>query len=88
MNAKLLLPLIAAALFPLGAYAHDCSGGTDGGMDATGNQCNAEVVVPAASSDRATSTSTPVTTIEAKKTATKDRIETPNASVRTRTKQS
>jgi len=88
MNAKLLLPIIAAALFPLGAYAHDCSGGADGGMDATGNQCNAEIVASAASSERPTGTSIRVTKIEAKKAATKDRIATPNASVRTRVKQS
>jgi hypothetical protein len=34
--------LIAAAALALAAsaHAHDCSGGNDGGMDATGNQCN------------------------------------------------
>jgi hypothetical protein len=40
MNAKFLIPIIAGAFFTLSAQAHDCSGGTDGGMDATGNQCN------------------------------------------------
>jgi len=40
MNAKLLAPLFAALFFSLPAHAHDCSGGTGGGMDATGNQCN------------------------------------------------
>ncbi len=40
MNAKLLIPLIAATLFSLPAHALDCSGGANGGMDATGNQCN------------------------------------------------
>jgi hypothetical protein len=88
MNAKLLLPVIAAALFPLGAYAHDCSGGADGGMDATGNQCNAEIVASAASSEPQTWTSTRVMKIEAKKAATKDRIATRNASVHTRIKRS
>ena len=52
MNAKLLLPLIAATLLPLSAHALDCSGGANGGMDATGNQCNDAATV--ASSDGAT----------------------------------
>ena len=51
MNAKLPLSFIAAALFSLPAYAHDCSGGPDGGMDATGNQCNAVAVAAVGSSD-------------------------------------
>jgi len=88
MNAKLLLPVIAAALFPLGAYAHDCSGGADGGMDATGNQCNAEIVASAASSERPAWTSTRVPNTEVKKAVTKERIATRNASARTRIKQS
>jgi len=45
MKAKVLLPLIAATLFSLSAHAHDCSGGADGGIDATGNQCNDTVAV-------------------------------------------
>jgi hypothetical protein len=45
MNATLLLPLIAGTLFTLSAQAHDCSGGIEGGMDATGNQCNGGAVV-------------------------------------------
>jgi hypothetical protein len=61
MNAKLLIAVIAAALFPLAAHAHDCSGGADGGMDATGNQCNAESVATAGLSDRATRPSTRLT---------------------------
>ena len=40
MNAKLLIPFIAATLFSLSAHALDCSGGAGGGMDATGNECN------------------------------------------------
>jgi hypothetical protein len=34
----------------LSAHAHDCSGGPDGGSDATGNQCNdaATIVAPSA----------------------------------------
>ena len=66
MNAKLLIPIIAATFFTLSAQAHDCSGGTDGGMDATGNQCNDTAAAAAAataatatevSSDHPTSTS-------------------------------
>lgn len=40
MNAKPVIPFIAAALFSVSAHALDCSGGANGGMDATGNQCN------------------------------------------------
>jgi len=92
MNAKLLITVIAAALFPLAGHAHDCSGGADGGMDATGNQCNAEDVWTARLSDRATSASTPLTKVEANKTAacakcaTKRRVTTRNASARPRGK--
>jgi hypothetical protein len=39
MNAKFLISIIAGALFTLSAHAHDCSGGANGGMDATGNEC-------------------------------------------------
>ena len=45
MNAKLLVPFVAAMFFSLSAHAHDCSGGLNGGMDATGNQCNDTVAV-------------------------------------------
>ena len=40
MNAKLLVVMVASALFSVSSYAHECSGGASGGMDATGNQCN------------------------------------------------
>ena len=41
-------PIAAAALLlAASAHAHDCSGGNDGGMDATGNQCNEPVPVVA-----------------------------------------
>ncbi len=40
MKAKLLISFVAATLFSLSAHALDCSGGANGGMDATGNQCN------------------------------------------------
>ena len=50
MNLRCML--LAAVSFALAgaAYAHDCSGGTDGGMDATGNECNvaAAIVSPSA----------------------------------------
>jgi hypothetical protein len=58
MNAKFLIPLIAGTFFTLSAHAHDCSGGTNGGMDATGNQCNdAAAVATDVSSGRPTSPS-------------------------------
>ena len=57
---KALAPLIAAMFFSLPAHAHDCSGGTGGGMDATGNQCNdAAAVATLVSSSAATVSSTP-----------------------------
>lgn len=56
MNAKFLIPVIAGMFFTLSTQAHDCSGGNEGGMDATGNQCNdATVVTNDASSSRPTS---------------------------------
>jgi hypothetical protein len=55
MKAKVLLPLIAATLFSLSAHAHDCSGGPDGGIDATGNQCNDTVAVGTIASSNSTS---------------------------------
>lgn len=54
MNAKLPLSIVAAALFSLPACAHDCSGGPDGGMDATGNQCNAVAPAPVISAEAPT----------------------------------
>lgn len=44
---KLTRALITAAALCLAAtvHAHDCSGGADGGMDATGNQCNDRVAI-------------------------------------------
>lgn len=58
MNAKFLIPIIAGAFFTLSAQAHDCSGGADGGMDATGNQCNdAAAAATDVSSGRPTSPS-------------------------------
>ena len=92
MSAKLLITVIAAALLPLAAHAHDCSGGADGGMDATGNQCNAEDVWTVRLSDRATPASTRLTKVQANKKAsctrcaTKGRVATRNASVRPRGK--
>jgi hypothetical protein len=59
MKARIFVSLFAATLFPLAALAHDCSGGKDGGMDATGNQCNSEQVVTAAPSEAAASTQQP-----------------------------
>ena len=40
MNTQ--LTMIGAVVFAVAGAVHaqDCSGGTDGGMDATGNQCN------------------------------------------------
>jgi hypothetical protein len=59
MNAKLLIPLIAATLFSLPAYALDCSGGANGGMDVTGNQCNDPVVAATPASFESVATPPP-----------------------------
>lgn len=40
MNLRQALIAAAALAIAASAHAHDCSGGNDGGMDATGNQCN------------------------------------------------
>lgn len=74
MKAKVLLPLIAATLFSLSAHAHDCSGGADGGMDATGNQCNDPVAVaPVASRDIAAPSSGGLQKVAMNKAATCDK---------------
>ncbi len=68
MNAKFLIPIIAGTFFTLSAQAHDCSGGTDGGMDATGNQCNdAAAFATDVSSSRPTSPSSRSPKTEANK---------------------
>ena len=58
MNAKSLIAVCLSWLCPLAVYAHDFSGGADGGMDATGNQCNDVRAAKFAPSDRAETTST------------------------------
>lgn len=70
MNAKFLIPIIVGALFTLSARAHDCSGGTDGGMDASGNQCNdIAAVATEVSSGRPTPSSTRAPKAETSKAA-------------------
>ena len=65
MKAKLLSAVVVFWLVSPAAHAHDCSGGADGGMDATGNQCNREIAATPDSSDRAASTRT--TKLDARK---------------------
>lgn len=48
MNQLHALIAAAALVLAASAHAHDCSGGNDGGMDATGNQCNEPASVVAA----------------------------------------
>lgn len=43
MNNPRTLAFAAVFLFAGAVHAHDCTGGADGGMDATGNQCNAPI---------------------------------------------
>lgn len=53
MNLRPILLFAAATVLAATAHAHDCTGGTDGGMDATGNQCNDPVAgAPRAASPR------------------------------------
>jgi hypothetical protein len=40
MNLRNILMAVASIALIGTAHAHDCSGGTGGGMDATGNECN------------------------------------------------
>jgi hypothetical protein len=40
MNSRYAWIAAAALLLSAASHAHDCSGGADGGMDATGNQCS------------------------------------------------
>jgi hypothetical protein len=65
MKANLLIALVAAMLFPLPAFAQECSGGAAGGMDATGNECNASAVATTVSSYGAASSSTPLSKVAA-----------------------
>ena len=51
MSALVRWALIAALAIAPGAHAQTCSGGADGGMDATGHQCNAGESTSAAASD-------------------------------------
>jgi hypothetical protein len=49
MNQLHTLITAAALVLAASAHAQDCSGGKDGGMDATGNECNQPApIVPAA----------------------------------------
>lgn len=54
MNLRHTLTAAAALVFAAAVQAHDCSGGAEGGMDATGNQCNDPAAVVAAAPAPAT----------------------------------
>ena len=86
MKSKVLIATIVVALFPLAAFANECSGGTDGGMDATGNQCNTPPAATTASPDRANTTSTQPTKVAAKKGVARRTATTHNVSTRSRIK--
>jgi hypothetical protein len=91
MNAKPLIPLIAAMFFSLSAHAHDCSGGTNGGMDATGNECNdTATVTTVVSSKSATFPSASLPKAETNQAASsnKSMIKPTAASARPRIKRS
>jgi hypothetical protein len=74
--------LITAAALVLAASAHaqDCSGGKDGGMDATGNECNQPAPIVAAAQPPAKSVSARPTIAAARPVTTS--IRTPNKSDR------
>lgn len=80
MNLRHALIATAALLLAASAHAHDCSGGTDGGMDATGNQCNEPARVAAAAPAPAKSEAARPATASARPAKTAAR--TPNASER------
>ena len=93
MKANCLIAVVVSSLFPVSAYAHDCSGGAaDGGMDATGNQCNREIAATASSLDRAATSAmrstqpAPRRPASCTKCAAKGRTAKPNASARPRVK--
>lgn len=92
MNAKFLIPVITGAFFTFAAQAQDCSGGTGGGMDATGNQCNDATVIAKDNSASATSPMARPPKAEAKKaqsgtkTASKGTVGTRQTSARSQTK--
>jgi len=95
MNAKLLIPLVAATFFSLSAHAYDCSGGPNGGMDATGNECNDTAsLVTVATTAGATFASAHVTKGETNKAAScakcvnKTTVETRHVAARQRSKHS
>lgn len=48
MNLRHTFLAVAVLALTGAAHAHDCSGGSDGGMDATGNQCNETLAIAAA----------------------------------------
>jgi hypothetical protein len=60
-----------AALVSVGVYGHDCSGGTGGGMDATGNDCGLAVE------------SQPLPVASSKMTGTQEPLITPISPVKT-----
>ncbi len=45
MNNPRTLAFAAAFVLAGAVHAHDCTGGADGGMDATGNQCNEPIAI-------------------------------------------
>jgi hypothetical protein len=92
MKAKHVMSVVFSSLLPLAVYPHDCSGGADGGMDATGNQCNGEVAPTLASSDHARTAAAHPTKLDARKPAacskcqSKSRVSKRNAAEHSRAK--
>ncbi len=80
MNQVHTLITAAALVFAASAHAHDCSGGKDGGMDATGNECNQPVSIVAAAQTPAKSVAPRPTTAAARRATTS--IRPPNRSDR------
>ncbi|MFO1302942.1 MAG: hypothetical protein U1F54_04375 [Burkholderiales bacterium] len=80
MNLRHALIATAALVLAASARAHDCSGGTDGGMDATGNQCNEPARVVAAAPAPAKSEA--VRSVNASARPAKTAAGTPNGSER------
>jgi hypothetical protein len=66
MNQVHTLITAAALVLAASVHAHDCSGGKDGGMDATGNECNQPVPIVAAAQAPAKSVAQRPTTAAAR----------------------
>jgi len=96
MNAKFLISIVAGTLFTFSVHAHDCSGGANGGMDATGNECTRDAAavatdvssVPPTSSSAGSPKAKTNKTASSKKSVTKRTVVTRHTPARSQIKHS